>query len=70
MKLWTGYYCRWNPRMRPQDSVRQRQTQILAIKDQLRTKVEALRKELESKRRTTSMPEHEFNLAKYEPVNI
>lgn len=39
MKLWTGYYCRWNPRMRPQDSVRQRQTQILAIKDQLRTKV-------------------------------
>lgn len=52
MKLWTGYYCRWNPRMRPQDSVKQRQTQLLAIKDQLRTKVESLRKELESKRRT------------------
>jgi len=70
MKLWTGYYCRWNQRMRPQDSVRQRQTQILAIKDQLRTKVDALRKDLESRRRTSAMPEHEFHMAKYEPVNI
>ena len=21
MKFWKSYYCRWNPRMRPQDSV-------------------------------------------------
>jgi myotubularin-related protein 1/2 len=34
MRLWTGYYCKWNPRMRPQDSVRQRQTQLLAMKVQ------------------------------------
>ena len=56
LKLWTGYYCRWNPRMRPQDSiaVRQRSTQLLAIKEQLRSKVEALKKELETKRKTTS----------------
>jgi hypothetical protein len=56
--------------MRPQDSVRQRQTQILAIKDQLRTKVDALRKELESKRRSSTIPEHDLHMAKYEPVNI
>ena len=54
LKLWTGYYCRWNPRMRPQDSValRHRSTQLLAIKGQLRQKVEALRKELETKRKS------------------
>lgn len=52
MRLWTGYYCRWNPRMRPQDCVRQRQTQVLAIKEQFRSKVEALKRELEGKRKT------------------
>ena len=51
MKLWTGYYCRWNPRMRPQDCVKTRQTQLLAIKDQFKTKMEALKRELESKRK-------------------
>ena len=56
LKLWTGYYCRWNPRMRPQDSValRHRSTQLLAIKGQLKQKVEALRKELETKRKSSS----------------
>jgi myotubularin-related protein 1/2 len=52
MRLWTGYYCRWNPRMRPQDTVKHRQSQVLAIKDQLRSKVETLRKELEGKRKS------------------
>lgn len=52
MRLWTGYYCRWNPRMRPQDCVRQRQTQVLAIKEQFRSKVESLKRELEGKRKT------------------
>jgi hypothetical protein len=55
---------------RPQDSVRQKQTQILAIKDQLRTKVDALRKELESKRRSSAVPDHELHLSKFESVNI
>ena len=56
LKIWTGYYCRWNPRMRPQDSVvlRHRSTQLLAIKGQLKQKVEALRKELETKRKSGS----------------
>lgn len=52
MRLWTGYYCRWNPRMRPQDSIKHRQPQLLAIKDQLRTKVVNLRRELDSRRRS------------------
>ena len=58
MKLWTGYYCRWNPRMRPQDSVKQRQSQLLSITDQFRSKVETLRKELESRRRPNN---HQYN---------
>ena len=42
--------------MRPQDSiaVRHRSTQLLAIKEQLRSKVEALKRELETKRKSTS----------------
>ena len=42
--------------MRPQDSValRHRSTQLLAIKRQLKQKVEALRKELETKRQSSS----------------
>ena len=42
--------------MRPQDSVvlRHRSTQLLAIKGQLKQKVEALRKELETKRKSGS----------------
>ena len=35
MKFWKGYYCRWNPRMRPQDSVHLRHAQILTLRDQL-----------------------------------
>ena len=42
--------------MRPQDSValRHRSNQLLAIKGQLKQKVEALRKELEAKRKSNS----------------
>ena len=37
----------------PQDSVRQRQVQMLSLTGQLRSKVDTLRKELESRRRGT-----------------
>ena len=42
--------------MRPQDSValRHRSTQLLAIKGQLRQKVDALKKELETKRKSNT----------------
>ena len=84
LKLWTGYYCRWNPRMRPQESVRHRQTQLLSIKKQLQTKVETLRKELEGRKKVGAKEEqgmlqqqqqqqpasHTTTMMKYEPVNI
>lgn len=54
LKLWTGYYCRWNPRMRPQGAVRQRQTQLLAIKENLRHRVGVLRKELDGRRNNSA----------------
>jgi len=49
MKFWKGYYCRWNPRMRPQDSVHLRHAQLLSLKDQLQAKVDLLNRELENK---------------------
>ena len=50
MRPWTGYYCRWNPRMRPQDSVHHRHAQLLSLKDQLQSKVDSLTKELANKK--------------------
>ncbi len=42
---------RWNPRMRPQDSVYLRHNQLLSLRDQLQAKVDFLNKELEAKSR-------------------
>jgi len=49
MKFWKAYYCRWNPRMRPQDSVHLRHAQLLSLRDQLQAKVDVLNKELDTK---------------------
>jgi len=49
MKFWRGYYLRWNPRMRPQDSVHLRHAQLLSLRDQLQAKVDLLNRELECK---------------------
>ena len=51
MKFWKSYYCRWNPRMRPQDSVHLRHGQLLILRDQLQAKVDNLNRELEAKSR-------------------
>ena len=51
MKFWKSYYCRWNPRMRPQDSVHLRHGQLLILRDQLQAKVDHLNRELEAKSR-------------------
>ena len=50
MKFWKSYYCRWNPRMRPQDSVHLRHAQLLSLRDQLQSKVDNLTRELEGKK--------------------
>jgi len=46
MRLWTGYYCRWNARMRSQDVLPKRHRQLLHVKEQFGRKVEALKNEL------------------------
>ncbi|KAK3099992.1 hypothetical protein FSP39_013159 [Pinctada imbricata] len=49
IELWTGYYCRWNPRMRPQEPIHLRNRELLILKAQLQKKVDELQRELENK---------------------
>ncbi|KAL4230478.1 Myotubularin-related protein 2 [Mactra antiquata] len=49
IEIWTGYYCRWNPRMRPQEAIHLRNRELLVLRAQLQQKVEELQKELEMK---------------------
>ncbi|KAH9519849.1 Myotubularin- protein 2 [Bulinus truncatus] len=46
MEVWTGYYCRWNPRMKPQEPIHIRNRELLILKMQLHRKVEELQREL------------------------
>jgi len=39
MRFWKGYHCRWNPKLRSQDSIHARHTQLLHLRDQLQAKV-------------------------------
>ncbi|XP_022328007.2 phosphatidylinositol-3,5-bisphosphate 3-phosphatase MTMR2-like [Crassostrea virginica] len=50
IELWTGYYCRWNPRMRPQEPIHIRNKELLILKTQLQKKVDELLRELENKK--------------------
>eukprot|EP00095_Tigriopus_kingsejongensis_P005833 maker-scaffold425_size175135-snap-gene-0.54 protein:Tk05833 transcript:maker-scaffold425_size175135-snap-gene-0.54-mRNA-1 annotation:"myotubularin-related protein 2" len=77
LKLWTCYYCRWNPRMRPQDSVRQRKSQLGGMHTELRLKMDGFKKELESKRKardesipTAVGPQSAALVTKFESFNI
>nr|XP_020450592.1 myotubularin-related protein 2-like isoform X4 [Monopterus albus] len=45
LELWTSYYARWNPRMRPQVPVHQTLKELLILKAELQRKVEELQKE-------------------------
>ncbi|KAJ3582661.1 hypothetical protein NHX12_000374, partial [Muraenolepis orangiensis] len=48
LELWTSYYARWNPRMRPQMPVQQTLKELLHLKADLQRKVEELQKEASS----------------------
>ncbi|KAG7280418.1 hypothetical protein CRUP_028158 [Coryphaenoides rupestris] len=48
LELWTAYYARWNPRMRPQMPVQQALKDLLYLKAELQRKVEELQKETSS----------------------
>uniref|UniRef100_A0AAZ3S8R5 Phosphatidylinositol-3,5-bisphosphate 3-phosphatase n=1 Tax=Oncorhynchus tshawytscha TaxID=74940 RepID=A0AAZ3S8R5_ONCTS len=65
LELWTGYYVRWNPRMRPQMPVHQNLKELLFLKAELQRKVEELQREassshgsLSSSSEHTSSPSH------------
>ncbi|XP_072170820.1 phosphatidylinositol-3,5-bisphosphate 3-phosphatase MTMR2-like [Diadema setosum] len=49
IELWTSYYIRWNPRMRPQEPVHQRNKELLELRAQLQRQVEELQKEIEAR---------------------
>ncbi|OWF52926.1 myotubularin-related protein 2-like [Mizuhopecten yessoensis] len=49
IELWTGYYCRWNPRMRPQEPIHLRNRELIILKAQLQKNVEELQQELEAR---------------------
>ncbi|KAK2852116.1 hypothetical protein Q5P01_008392 [Channa striata] len=45
LELWTSYYARWNPRMRPQVPVHQTLKDLLILRAELQRRVEELQKE-------------------------
>lgn len=49
IQLWTTYYIRWNPCMRPQEPVHLRNRELLYFKQQLQKRVEELQKELDNR---------------------
>lgn len=49
IKLWKGLYCRWNPSMRPQDSIYQRTREMLALQEQLQRQVNDCRMKANSR---------------------
>lgn len=55
IELWTGYYLRWNPRMRPQEPIHVRNRELLMLKAQLMRKVEELQKEVDAKNAKSSL---------------
>ncbi|KAI5089682.1 myotubularin-related protein 2 [Silurus meridionalis] len=46
LQLWTSYYIRWNPRLRPQEPLHQRYKELLAKKAELQKRMEELQREV------------------------
>lgn len=66
--LWTGYYCRWNPRLRPQEPIHLRNRELLVLKAQLQRRVEELQKELANKHARTALQPSPPRMSS--PVNV
>ena len=49
LRLWTTYFCRWNPRVRPQEPVAARSRVLLSLRSQLQRRVQELQKELDAR---------------------
>ncbi|XP_058239336.1 myotubularin-related protein 2 isoform X6 [Hemibagrus wyckioides] len=54
LQLWTSYYIRWNPRLRPQEPLHQRYKELLAKRAELQKRVEELQHEVASRASASS----------------
>ncbi|XP_077356277.1 myotubularin-related protein 1a isoform X1 [Festucalex cinctus] len=57
LELWTAYYARWNPRMRPQVAQHRMLKDLLLLRAQLERRVEELRREVQANSPASS-PDH------------
>ncbi len=49
IQLWTGYFCRWNPNLRPQQPIQARNKELLLMKKEIKKRADDLQKELQTK---------------------
>uniref|UniRef100_A0AAQ4RP36 phosphatidylinositol-3,5-bisphosphate 3-phosphatase n=1 Tax=Gasterosteus aculeatus aculeatus TaxID=481459 RepID=A0AAQ4RP36_GASAC len=68
LELWTGYYARWNPRMRPQVPVHQTLKELLFLRAELQRRVEELKRDATS-RSSSSFSEHSPSHAAGTPLH-
>ncbi|XP_010793836.1 myotubularin-related protein 1-like [Notothenia coriiceps] len=54
LELWTAYYARWNPRMRPQVPVHQTLKELLLLRGELQRRVDELQRDATSHSLTSS----------------
>ncbi|PWA22720.1 hypothetical protein CCH79_00002034, partial [Gambusia affinis] len=54
LELWSGYYIRWNPRMKPQEPVHQRHKELLAKRAELQKRVNDLQREVTNRSASSS----------------
>ncbi|XP_065806196.1 myotubularin-related protein 1a isoform X3 [Labrus bergylta] len=58
LELWSSYYARWNPRMRPQVPVHQSLKELLTLRAELQRRVEELQREASSSHSLSSSSSH------------
>ena len=49
IQLWTAYFCRWNPNLRPQEPIQTRNKELLLMRKEIQKRTEDLQKELQTK---------------------
>lgn len=49
IQLWTAYFCRWNPNLRPQQPIQSRNKELLLMRSEIKKRVDDLQKELQTK---------------------
>ncbi|XP_054162802.1 myotubularin-related protein 2-like [Oppia nitens] len=49
IQLWTAYFCRWNPNLRPQEPIQTRNKELLLMRTEIKKRADDLQKELQTK---------------------